>query len=73
MMACRHNSAIEEKVRVMQERDAARDEVAALQTRREASSRQQITVSQITAIQITVMRWLLCWPRGAPAHVISSK
>lgn len=41
----RYNGAVEEKVRVMQERDTARDEVAALQSKREAHSRQQITVS----------------------------
>eukprot|EP00967_Tisochrysis_lutea_P158372 scaffold323549_cov14-Tisochrysis_lutea.AAC.1 len=40
----RYNGAIEEKVQVMQERDEARDEVAALQSKRDVSSRQQITV-----------------------------
>jgi len=32
-------------VRVMQERDTARDETAALKSKRDASSRQQVSVS----------------------------
>ncbi|KAF5843640.1 guanylate-binding protein [Dunaliella salina] len=41
----RYNGAIEEKVQVMQERDEARDEVAALQSKRDVSSRQQVTAT----------------------------
>jgi hypothetical protein len=43
-MTCRYNAAVEEKVKVMRERDEARDAASALHSERDSAAREKMSV-----------------------------